>query len=269
MAEGEEAFEHVRELSPGVGFAHVGQFAVFVEEEAVVAFDGHAVPITERVLDFAVLAEDVVTIVQCIAHATVAPALAAEVQGQFQADAYRPLVRNLVHRDARKTRRDAHVVVGPGCLVRRLDVFVREEFLAYIDADFQVDVLENFGNPVFECARHECRGEIFRVLVRVVQVFIVEGEEMHAVAAEHPDVEVSGDIKAETGKERRCVGEEAELAVLLGPFLLVAVVGIGISRFLVDGAELDAVDFQAEPDSERNVCLGKWGNQGAPQVTHG
>ena len=83
MAEGEEAFKYVRKLGAGVGFAHVGQFAVFVKVETVVALDGHAVPVAERILDFAVLAQDVVAVVQVVAHAAVTAAFTAEIKREF------------------------------------------------------------------------------------------------------------------------------------------------------------------------------------------
>ena len=265
MAEGEEAFKNVGELRTGVSFAHVGELTVFVEVEAVVAFNGHAVPIRERVLDFAVLAEHVVAVMQVVAHAAVTAAFTAEVKREFQAYANRPLVFDLVELEV-GVRRGARAVV----LVAGLDVFVREEFLADIDANLEVDILEDFANAVFQGARHKARLEHFGVLLGIAGIVVVEREELEAEAAEYAQVKVAAKVKGETGEHGRSVSEEPELFVVVRA-LLVFFTGFfvleGVLRAIFNRSELNGIDFGTEPKGKRNVRLPKRGNQRRPQET--
>ena len=87
VAESQVAFQNVVELRLGVFFAHVRQLAVF-EEESVVAFNRHAVPVGKGVLDFGIVAELGVPVAEGKAHFAIPPAFPAKFQGNFQGDAH-------------------------------------------------------------------------------------------------------------------------------------------------------------------------------------
>ena len=99
-------------------------------------------------------------------------------------------------------------------------------------------------------------------------------KKLEAVAAEHADVEVAGEVHGETAHYGRSIGAERKRT---------AVAPLGKVTFLVDVAivvdspifgiacnltELDGVDLGTQPDGKRNVRLEERSVKGAEQETH-
>ena len=253
MAEGKETFEHVGELRFGVGFAHVGKVAVLVEVEAVVTFNRHAIPVAKGILDFAVLTQHIVAVMQFVTGTAVASTFAAEIQREFEADAYGPLVGDFVEGETGVRGRSVFLVFFAG-----LDVFVGHEFLTNVEAHLEVYIPKDFCNAVFKSARCEGGLYVIGILFGVSAKFVVEREELESETAQDAQVEISDQIECETTDNRGGVHQERKSFIVeraRGIFFPFGLVVEMVFRTVFDGAELNRVDFDTQPQGERNVCL--------------